>query len=411
MKKKDIIILFVVGLIILSATIFFTITYALSKNNSLVKQSSQTESSSSMASMPGMDMGDDKSSSSKEAQDVPPPPKFTMVNIPEDKQQIIGVQTGIASIKPMMKQIRTVGRVTYDERKLATITTKFDGYIEKLYINETGQYVRRGQAIAEIYSPELFSTQQEFVNLLKWQNKDKTAASKGDKISDMLSQDAKNVIEASKQRLRLFGITEDQISEVERTGKVRKTLTIYSPANGFVIQKQAFQGTRVQPGQPLFDIADLSTVWVLADIYEQDLPLIREGQKATISFPYYPGKTFISSINYVYPTLDNTSRTAKVRFTIPNGKGVFKPQMYSDMDISIGLGSQLSVPDSAVINTGKKQIVYVDKGNGDFQQRIVKTGHKANGMVQILSGINAGEVVSTSANFLIDSEARLKSGN
>ena len=310
----------------------------------------------------------------------------------------------------MMKLVRTVGRVSYDESKLATINTRFDGYIEKLYVNTTGQFVRKGQAVAEIYSPELLSTQLEFINLLKWRSSNRTNTVNNDDISGMLYSDAANIVGAAKQRLRLFGITENQINEVEATGQPKRTLTIYSPVSGYVIQKQALLGTRVQPGQALFDIANLSTVWILADIYEQDLPLIREGQKATINFPYYPGKTFVSEINYVYPTLDNTTRTAKVRLTIPNMMGIFKPQMYSDIEISIGLGSQLAVPESAVINTGKKQIVYVDKGNGNFQQRVVKTGQRANGMIQILSGITAGEVVSTSANFLIDSEARLKVG-
>ncbi|OGI03382.1 MAG: hypothetical protein A2Y25_08505 [Candidatus Melainabacteria bacterium GWF2_37_15] len=328
------------------------------------------------------------------------------MNIPYDKQQMIGVQTGTASVSSMIKLIRTVGRVSYDEKKLATINTRFDGYIEKLYVSTTGEYVRKGQPIAEIYSPELLSTQMEFVNLLKWKN----IPSNNDEISTMLVKDAANVVEAAKQRLKLFGISDAQIKEVERTGQPKRTLTIYSPSKGFIIQRQALQGTRVEPGQALFDVADLSTVWILADIYEQDLPLIREGQKATISFPYYPDKTFVSSISYVYPTLDNITRTAKVRFTIPNEKGIFKPQMYSDVDISIGLGSQLAVPESAVINTGTKEIVYVDKGNGDFQQRPVKTGLRANNMIQILSGLNAGEVVATSANFLIDSEARLRGG-
>lgn len=412
MKRKDIIIIFIVGIIVLAGTVFFAVDYSLSKHANAVNQASKTSQPNDMANMPGMDMSNTKSDTNAESSDAPPQlPNLTVINIPEDQQQMIGVQTGKASIRPMMRQIKTVGRVTYDEGKLATITTKFDGYIEKLYVNATGQYVQKGQAIAEVYSPELYSTEMEFVNLLKWQNKNKTSASKGDEITNMLSKDASNVTEASKLRLRLLGITDDQIGEIERTGKVRKTLTLYSPARGYVIQKQTLQGARVQAGQPLFDVADLSTVWIVADIYEQDLPLISEGQKATISFPYYPGKTFVSRINYVYPTVNNTTRTAQVRFILPNAKGIFKPQMYSNMDISIGLGNQLSVPDSAVINTGKRQIVYVDKGNGNFEQRTVKTGNRANGMVQILSGLNAGEVVSTSANFLIDSEARLKGGS
>lgn len=412
MKKKDIIILSAIGAILLSVTVFYFLKAGVLENL-LKKDKSKTlvtETQKSSANMPGMNMSNNPS----ELPTVTAPSNLPMINIPYDKQQMIGVQTGTASVRSMLKQIRTVGRVTYDEKKLATINTKFDGYIEKLYVNATGEYVRKGQPVAEIYSPELLATQMEFINLLKWRNKDQLTTSpkdaKNDDLTEMLNADAANVIDAAKQRLRLFGITDDQINEVERTGQAKRTLTVYSPARGFVIQRQALQGTRVQPGEALFDLADLSTVWILADIYEQDLPLIREGQKATINFPYYPGKTFIASVNYVYPALDNTTRTAKVRIILPNSRGIFKPQMYSDMQISIGLGDRLAVPDSAVINTGTRQIVYVDRGNGDFQQRQVKTGLRADGMVQILSGLKIGEIVSTSANFLIDSEARLKSG-
>lgn len=414
MKKKELIIISIIGLVVLSGTGFYGAKAGLFDNllkrekpKAVTAQAGHQhggvpqKTTNDMANIPGME----------KSGELPSIPNLPTINIPYDKQQMIGVQTGTAYVSSMIKQIRTVGRVSYDEKKLATINTKFDGYIEKLYVNATGEYVKRGQPVAEIYSPELLSTQMEFINLLRWRNKDEvTTKTYGDDISTMLTTDAGNIVEAAKQRLRLFGITDEQINEVERTGQPKRTLTIYSPAKGYVIQRQALQGTRVQPGQALFDVADLSTVWILADIYEQDLPLIHQGQKATISFPYYPGKTFVAAINYVYPTLDNTTRTAKVRFTIPNSRGIFKPQMYSDMQISIGLGDRLAVPESAIINTGTRQIVYVDMGNGNFQQRQIKTGLRADGMVQILSGLKAGEVVSTSANFLIDSEAKLKGG-
>ena len=414
MKKKDLVIISITGLVVASGTGFYGAKAGLF-DNLLKREKSKTvtaqaghqhgavpqKPTNGMENMPGME----------KSGELPSIPNLPTINIPYDKQQMIGVQTGTAYVSSMIKLIRTVGRVSYDEKKLATINTKFDGYIEKLYVNATGEYVRRGQPVAEIYSPELLATQMEFINLLRWRNKDQaTTQTYGDDVSKMLTADAGNIVEAAKQRLRLFGITEEQINEVERTGQHKRTLTIYSPAKGYVIQRQALQGTRVQPGQALFDVADLSTVWILADIYEQDLPLIHQGQKATISFPYFPGKTFVAAINYVYPTLDNTTRTAKVRFTIPNSRGIFKPQMYSDLQISIGLGDRLAVPESAIINTGTRQIVYVDLGNGDFQQRQVRTGLRADNMVQILSGLRAGEVVSTSANFLIDSEAKLKGG-
>ncbi|EKE03954.1 MAG: Efflux transporter, RND family, MFP subunit [uncultured bacterium] len=408
MKKRDFIIISIIGLITISgAIIYYSKAGLISKdtknpdNGSIAKVAHDHNNSLNSFEQTNQSPNTENASPSLILPELP------TLEIPYDKQQLIGVKTVKASINTLDKIIRTVGRVSYDETKLTTINTKFEGYIEKLYVNYTGQYVKKGQAIAEIYSPELLSSQMEFINLLKW-NDTQTQHGSDDNLNGMLSNDAKNIAEAAKQRLRLFGVTETQIQQIEKTKQPRRTLTIYSPANGFVIQKQALEGTRIMPGQALFDIADLSTVWILADVYEQEIPLIQSGQIATVSLKYFPGKTFLAKIDYVYPVLDNVTRTAKLRFTIPNHNGILKPQMYTDIEIAVGLGDRLSVPESAVINTGTRQIVYVDMGNGNFQQRAVITGQKANGLVEIQKGLKSGEVVATSANFLIDSEARLK---
>ena len=328
------------------------------------------------------------------------------VEISTDQQQLIGVRTVKAAIRPLHRIIRTVGRIEYDERKLATANTKIEGWIEKLHVDYTGRYVKKGEPLAEIYSPELVATQQEFLNVLRWAGHGQSV--KDERTSMLLVKDAQAMLEAAKERLRLWDISDEQIKKIETTGKPVRTLTIYSPVSGYIIQKMAVQGMRVMPGEKLFDVVDLSSVWIVADIYEYELPLIKVGQPARIGLSYFPGQEFSSRVDYVYPALAGETRTAKVRFTIPNAKGTLKPQMFTSVEIKINLGSRLAVPAEAVIDTGMRQIVYVDKGEGYFEPREVTTGLKVDELVEITDGIRAGEKIASSANFLIDSEAQLK---
>jgi len=326
-----------------------------------------------------------------------------IVQIPLEKQQLIAVKTVDVSLKHMEKVIRTVGRIEYDERRLATVNTKVEGWIEKLYVDYTGKYVSKGGPLAEIYSPELFATQQEFINLVKWS---KTQNTEG--FGKMLAQDAQQILEAARERLRLWDITDSQIKKIEESGKPIRTLTIYSPVSGYIVQKMALQGMRVMPGEKLFDVADLSTVLVIADIYEYELPLIKMGDTAKINLSYFPGKEFFSTIDLIYPTLSEETRTTKVRFTIPNPDGALKPNMYTDVQVKIDLGTKLAIPAEAVIDTGERHVVYVDKGGGNFEPREIALGLKGDGLVEVIRGLNAGERVASAANFLIDSEAKLK---
>ncbi len=328
------------------------------------------------------------------------------VEIPADKQQMIGVKTASASMQSVRKTIRTVGRIEADEKKLATINLKFEAWIEKLHVDYTGKYVRKGEPLAEVYSPELFATQQEFINLLKWKNR--RSDTKSTEMDAMLSRDAEAIVEAAKQRLRLWDISDEQINSIAETGKPIRTLTIYSPANGYVIQKTAIQGLRVMPGEKLFDIADLSTVWIISDIYEYELSLIRAGDTAKITMNSFPGKEFIARIDYIYPVLAGETRTAKVRFSMPNPGGQLKPQMFTNVELKIGMGRKLVVPEDAIIDTGTRQIVYVDKGDGNFEPREVTVGTRSDGMAEIVKGLKPKEKVAAAATFLIDSEARLK---
>jgi len=349
------------------------------------------------------------------------------IELSPEQQQLIGVKTVKVALKPMQKVIRTVGRIEADEQKLATINTKIEGWIEKLYVDYTGRYVRKGEPLVEIYSPELLATQQEYLSILKWtakqtvpadrpraaqsgrdQTKTQATSEPVSELRDMIANDARATLAAARERLQLWDISEEQINRIEETGKPVRTLILYSPVSGFVTQKAAIQGMKVMPGEKLFDIADLSTIWIVADIYEYELPFVRVGQQARVTLSYFPGKAMVSRIDYIYPTISADTRTAKVRLTLQNPKGDFKPQMFTNVEIRIGLGKKLVVPESAVIDTGVEQVVYVDRGNGVYEPRVVQVGLRADGAVEVLRGLKGGEKVVSSANFLIDSEAQLK---
>jgi Cu(I)/Ag(I) efflux system membrane fusion protein len=339
------------------------------------------------------------------------------VEIPLEKQQLIGVRKVEVTMKPLQTTIRTVGRIDYDERKLATVNIKVEGWIEKLYANYAGKYVKKGEKLADIYSPELYSTQLEFVNLLIWKpekghrlqrNVEFTWGDRYGATGRMLTFDIDALLEVAKQKLKLWEIPDEQIKEVEETKKPMKMLTLTSPINGYIIEKKVVEGTRIQPGDKIFDIADLSTLWVIADIYAHELPLIKVGQPARISLSFFPGKEFSSKIDYIYPTLSGSTRTTKIRFIIPNPDGGMKPQMFTDVEVKIDLGRRLVVPSDAVIDAGTKKVVYVDKGGGIFEPREVALGLRADEMVEVIKGLKAGEKVASAANFLIDSEAKLK---
>ena len=325
------------------------------------------------------------------------------VEIPADKQKLIGLKTAVVGLQSLTKTIRTVGRIENDERNQAFINAKVEGWIEKLYINATGVTVKQGQPVAEIYSPELLATQQEFLNVLRWKK-----SLKEEGFGILLAQDAEAILGAARQRLRLWDISEAQIRRIEETGQPIKALTLYSPVSGQVMQKMAVQGMKIMPGEKLFEVVDLSSVWVVADIYESELPLIKVGDRAQIRLSYFPGQEFSAVIEFIYPTLSAESRTARARFTLPNPQGKLKPQMFGQVELKINLGRRLAVPGDAVIDTGPRQIVYVDKGEGNFEPREVTAGVRVEKWVEIVKGLKPGEKVAASANFLIDSEAKLK---
>jgi membrane fusion protein, copper/silver efflux system len=327
------------------------------------------------------------------------------IEIPPERQQMIGVKTAPVARRPMERTIRTVGRVEVDEQRQVAVTTKYEGWIEKLQADATGKFVRKGEPLAQIYSPELFATQQEYLNLLRWR---KDPGGNASSWNAMLGRDRDAILDAARERLRLWDITDAQIQAIEASGKPIRTLTLFSPITGYVIQKMVVQGMRIMAGEKLFDLADLSTVWVIADVYEYELPLVWPGLTARVRLSYFPDKEFTSKIDYIYPTLSGESRTARVRLVMPNPGGTLKPQMFSNIELTVKLGERITVPSEAVIDTGTRKIVYVDRGEGMFEPREVVTGLATESSVEILRGLKEGERVASSANFLIDSEAQLK---
>ncbi len=345
--------------------------------------------------------------------EAPAQEDIPQVEISPEQQKLIGVKTVKVEMRPLKKVIRTVGRLEADERKLATVNAKIEGWIEKIYVEVTGSYIKKGQPLAEIYSPELVATQQEFLNTLKWAKQsadspqDKNKDSSTD-LSTLIAQDAAATLEASRQRLLLWDISADQIKKIEESGKVIRTLTLYSPVNGFITQKMAVLGMKVMPGEKLFDVADLTSLWVIADIYEYELPLIKVGNRALITLAYLPGREFLSQIDYIYPSIAADTRTVKIRLKLNNPNYLLKPQMFANVELKINLGKKLLIPESAVIDTGKGMVAYVDRGDGAFEPREIKAGLRGDGYIEVLRGLKAGDRVVSSANFLVDSEAQLK---
>jgi len=324
------------------------------------------------------------------------------VQISPEKQQLIGVKFGTVETRPLEKLIRTVGRIDYDEKRIVTVSLKVGGWIEDLYVDFTGRYVRQGEPLLAIYSPELVSAQEEYLIALR--AKKDLAKSPFPEVAGS----GNSLAESAKRRLKLWDISDDQIKALEESGQVKMTLALHSPFSGFVLEKAAYKGMNVMPGIALYKLGDLSVVWLIADIYEYEIPFIRLGQQGTIQFSYLPGETFTGKAIYISPLLDPNTRTAKVRFELPNPHGKLKPEMFANVEMKIHLGQKLTVPEGAIIDTGLRQLAIVDKGSGYFEPREVKVGAKVDNYYEVIKGLKAGERVVTSANFLIDSESKLK---
>ena len=323
------------------------------------------------------------------------------IEVSPEKQQLVGIRTTVAEVRPLTKKIRTVGIVSYDETKVAQVFTKVEGWIEKLFVDYTGKLVHKGQPLFTLYSPDLVATQEEY--LLALQAKDAVASSSLQEIR----QGAASLLQATRRRLSLWDISDEQIEDLEKTRQPKKSLTIFSPISGFVIKKDALQGMKVMPDKELYTITDLSTVWVNADVYEYELSSIQIGQRATIALSYSPGRTFTGKVSWIAPVLDEKTRTAKVRIEFPNHDFMLKPEMYANVEVDVDAGRRLAIPDEAVLDSGVRKIVFLDRGEGRFEPAEVKLGSKFEGYYEVLSGVSSGQRILASASFLLDSESRL----
>lgn len=321
-------------------------------------------------------------------------------------EQNMGVRIASVQRHDLYREIRTVGRVDYDESLLSHIHTKFTGWIEKAYVSTTGEKIRKGEKLVEIYSPQLVTAQQEYLDAYN------SLKHMGQSNDPSIRSNAAAILQSSRIRLEYFDISDGQIQALEQTGQVKKTVTIQSPFEGYVVEKHVVDGMEVKPGMQMYTIADLSQIWVYADIYEYELPWLAEGQKAEMSLSYLPGETFKGIVNYVYPYLDSKSRTIKARLKFSNPKMTLKPGMYANIKIeSSPVKNVIAVPLEAVLFSGERSLVFVALGGGRFAPRPVVVGMESgNGFYEIKSGLDQGDQVVLSGQFLLDSESRLQEG-
>ncbi len=327
----------------------------------------------------------------------------TGLKISTDKVQKLGVRTEAAALRELTRTVRAVGAIEVDERRLYTVATKFEGWIERLHVNTTGQYVKRGEPLMEVYSPDLVIAQQEYI--IAWKGVESVKDG-----SPEIQASMKQLVASAVQRLRNWDISEEELQRLQKEGTAHRTLTLRSPVSGAVLEKPALKGMRFMPGEVLYKIADLSSLWLLADIFEQDLALIRPGQAAKVRVNAYPDRVFEGKVAFVYPTVTAETRTAKARIEMPNPGQLLKPAMYASVELSTRQqrAPRLSVPNSAVLDSGTRQIVLVRRGEGLFEPREVKLGMRGDGYVEVIEGIKQGEDVVVSANFLIDAESNLR---
>jgi len=325
------------------------------------------------------------------------------IKISTSRVQKLGVRVANVERRALDAMVRASGRIEVDERRLATVTSKFEGYIEHLYVNATGQAVARGAPLFDAYSPELLAAQREYVVAVQGLAQLKDA--------DAQAQTGmKRLADSALARLRLWDVTDEELQKLAASGEARRTLTFRAPAGGIVLERKAVQGMRFMPGEMLFSIADLSRVWLIADVAEQDVGRLKVGTPARVRLEAYPGQAFDGRVTFIYPTLNADTRSGQVRIELANPGGRLKPAMYAQVEFPIGAadGAQLVVPNSAVIDSGARRVVIVDLGAGRFEPREVQTGARGDEFTVVTGGVKDGESVVVAANFLLDAESNLR---
>jgi RND family efflux transporter MFP subunit len=336
-----------------------------------------------------------------ESAPVPAPSARGDVVIDSRRQQLIGVRTIAVRRTSVAPQIRAAAVVRYDETRQAEINTRIDGWIRELHADYTGKAIRRGDPLFTLYSPELVATQNEYLLALRGHTQ-----STGTEVPPVRSY-SERLLQAARERLQRWDFSAEDIRALEQRGTAAETITFRSPVAGVIVEKTAVQGMRVMAGQTLFTVTDVSTVWVEADIYEHDLPFVRAGQAAFVTVDAYPGEKVAGRATYIYPSVDEKTRTGKVRFEFP-GRGRLKPGMYATVELSAPARSGLTVPADALLDTGKEQLVFVAQGDGYFEPRKVRAGVRVSDDIEIIEGLNEGEQVATGATFFLDSESQLR---
>ncbi len=322
--------------------------------------------------------------------------------ITPEKQQLIGVRYGVVERESLTRTIRATARLAYDETRIERVHSKIDGWIDKVYVDFTGQLVSRGQPLLDVYSPEVLASEEEYLLALKAREK------LGHSSYKEVSTGADSLLDAARQRLELWDVPERLIAQIEKTGKPSRSMTLYSPAAGFVLTRNAYANQRITPETELYAVADLSTIWAIADFYEYEARDVRLGQRVVLTLTSFPGRKFAGTVSYIYPQLADSTRTLRVRAALPNPGFLLKPDMYGDLDLDVGYGRRLAVPQSAVLNSGTEQIVFVAHADGYFEPRKVVLGDSVGDRVIVLGGLKEGEKIVTSGNFLVDSESSLK---
>jgi RND family efflux transporter MFP subunit len=317
------------------------------------------------------------------------------VRIDPTTVQNIGVRYETAQRRMLSKTIRTVGKVDYDEKTLYYVNTKISGWVDKLYVNYTGKFVQKGDPLLDIYSPELVSAEEEYIIALKYKSGDSTQP--------------QELYSRAHRKLMYWDISHEQIQRLEVTRQPEKTMALIAPATGIIVEKNVLQGGNIMAGTNLFKIADLSTVWVNAEVYEYEVPFVKVGQRATVTLAYIPGKVITGRVSYIYPYLNPDTRTVRVRIEIPNPHLLLKPEMFATVELQSPVAvNAVALPEQAVIHSGERNVVVVSRGDGRFESRDVKLGILASGYYQVLDGVREGEKIVVSSQFLLDSESNLK---
>lgn len=331
-------------------------------------------------------------------------PERTPVHLSVEQARAIGVSFTTVARGPLTRLIRTVGQITPAEPRLADVTPKIDGFVDRLFVDATGRTVRRGEPLLSLYSPMLVTAQEELLTALR-------LAASLDSSDGEAWRNAQALVAASRRRLVYWDISDEQIARLERSGAVTKTLTLTAPVDGVVLEKMAVAGQGVMPGMKLYRLADLSTVWIEGEVFEQDLALIRVGAPARVELAAYPGRSWRGRVNFVYPVVDEQSRTARVRVELSNAGGSLRPGMYGTLFFDAVLDpGLLSVPAEAVVMTGERNLVFLVRPDGTLEPREVVLGARGDGRLQVLRGVAAGDRIVGSANFLVDAESRLATG-